>query len=113
MSVEKTSVVDAININQASGTVHLTIADHLPWDGNHLSMLQDKINSYLAFIESGEIFVACPQAADCDIKIDVAMQFRPTEEVLAFLQQAEMIIEEAGILFGYGPSANGYADDNG
>jgi hypothetical protein len=113
MSVEQTSVVDAIGIDQASGAVHLTITDNLQWDRAHLSTLLDKINSYLVFIGSGEIFVAYRQARDRDIKIDVVMKFRPTEEAFAFLRQAEMIIEEAGMLFGYGPGKNGYADDNG
>jgi hypothetical protein len=113
MSVEQTPVVDAIGIDRASGAVHLTITDHLQWDQAHLFALQNKINSYLGFIESGEIFVSYPQARDRDIKIDVVMKFRPTEDAFAFLQQAETVIEKAGILFGYGPGASGYADDNG
>lgn len=113
MSVGQTSVVDAIGIDLASGAVHLTITDHLQWNQAHLLTLQEKINSYLAFIESGEIFVVYPQARDRDIKIDVVMKFRPTEDAFPFLRQAETIIEEAGILFEYGPGVSGYADDNG
>jgi hypothetical protein len=103
-------VVDAIDLDKQPGVACLILSDQLPWDGTHLYALQDKINSYLAFIQSGELFLSYPQTMDLDIKIDVIMQFKPTEEVLAFLRQAESIIEESGILFGYGPSAGGYVD---
>jgi len=36
MSVEQTTVIDAIGIDQVSGAVHLTIADALEWDAAHL-----------------------------------------------------------------------------
>jgi hypothetical protein len=100
MSMEQTAVIDAIGMDNGSGKFRLTIADDLEWNSDHLVKLQDKINSYLAFIESGEIFLVYPDARDRDIKIDVVMKFRPTEEALAFLLQAELIIEESGMLFG-------------
>jgi hypothetical protein len=57
MSVEQKDVIDAIGVNKESGEVVLTISDHLDWEDTsaHLLVLQDKINTYIAFIESGEI----------------------------------------------------------
>lgn len=104
-------VVDAIDIDKDPGTACLILSDQLPWDDAHLHALQDRINAYLAFVQSGELFLAYPQTMDLDLKIDVIMRFRPTEKVLAFLRQAESIIEESGILFGYGPAPGGYVDD--
>jgi hypothetical protein len=53
MSVDQTNIVDFISIN-SSGNVVLTISDHLEWDneGRHIYILQEKLNKYLAFIES-------------------------------------------------------------
>ena len=63
MSVDQTDTVDFVTIDKASGDLWLTISDHLPWDeneGNHLVLLQNKLNAYLRFIESGEVFEKVP-----------------------------------------------------
>jgi hypothetical protein len=59
VSIDQTDVVDLATIDKASGDLWLTIVDHLPWDeneGDHLILLQNKLNAYLRFKESGEIF---------------------------------------------------------
>ena len=42
----------------------LMIADHLDWENElqHLTLLQDKINAYVSFIESGQIYSVYPDA---------------------------------------------------
>lgn len=57
MSVKNPWIIDAISINQNADAV-LTISDHLLWGARneHLVILQNKINVYLGFIESGEIY---------------------------------------------------------
>jgi hypothetical protein len=57
MSVEQTDVVDIVSIERETGNVILTISDHLDWSDSvaHQSILQKKLNIYLAFVESGEI----------------------------------------------------------
>lgn len=63
MSVEDKNKIDAISTNN-NNQVALTISDHLLWDDNneHLIILQDKINSYLDFLESGQIDESYPSA---------------------------------------------------
>ncbi|WP_370590617.1 DUF6572 domain-containing protein, partial [Xylophilus sp. ASV27] len=56
MNVENTTIVDAVGTDKETDEVRLSIFDHLPWDTEHLRLLQDKINVYLGFIESGEIY---------------------------------------------------------
>jgi hypothetical protein len=84
MSVEQPSGVDAIGINTDSGMLHLTLSDHLPWDTGHLLALQEKLNSYLAFLESGEIYSVYPQAKGREFAIDVVSRYRPDETALNF-----------------------------
>ncbi|WP_342315746.1 DUF6572 domain-containing protein [Lysobacter sp. FW306-1B-D06B] len=67
MSILESDKVDMIGSPLTdAGIVVLGIADHLPWesgeDEQHLLLLQEKINRYLAFIESGEMVVAFPAA---------------------------------------------------
>lgn len=56
MSIIDKDKIDSIGINKDNGKVILEISDHLDWscEYEHLVMLQDKINSYLSFIESGD-----------------------------------------------------------
>jgi CRP-like cAMP-binding protein len=67
MSILDTRVIDmfGLPVNDPS-RVELVIADHLDWsedEGEHLLLLQEKINAYLRFIESGEILTVIPKAA--------------------------------------------------
>jgi hypothetical protein len=57
VSVEQTDVVDILGIDRETGQVVLTISDHLDWSDSlgRQTILQKKLNTYLAFVESGEI----------------------------------------------------------
>ncbi|HGG9806199.1 TPA: DUF6572 domain-containing protein, partial [Neisseria meningitidis] len=54
MSILEENVIDSASIE--NGILILTISDHLKWDNEHLFLLQEKINSYIQYIESGQIF---------------------------------------------------------
>ena len=67
MTIEQSNVIDFTATDPDSGDVYLVISDHLPFDVDeipHLQMLHEKIDSYLAAIESGEVYQHCPQAPD-------------------------------------------------
>ena len=100
MSIEDTQTVDAIG-TEPDGTVVLTISDHLEWNDKHLQLLQEKLNCYLAFVESGEINETYPAAKDSDIKINVICKYEPTTDGKSFLSKCEEIITQAGFGFGY------------
>ena len=55
MGLENPDIIDAVGTETGSGDVILTIFDGNEWDDElvHLRALQDKINSYFSFIESG------------------------------------------------------------
>jgi hypothetical protein len=113
MGVEQTTVIDAIGIDKVSGAVHLTIADALAWDAAHLRLLQEKLNAYLAFVESGELYTAYPSAAERPVVLDLRLRHRPDAEATRFLEQARGLIGAAGFALQYGPLASGYANDSG
>lgn len=77
MALNKPEVVDAIGIEKDSGFAVLTIADSWDWkdERTHLLALQEKLNAYFGFIESGEILKSYPDAADRQIVIDVVSRF--------------------------------------
>jgi len=99
MSIDQTDRVDFISVDKASGDVWLTVSDHLPWDedeGTHLVLLQDKLNAYLAFIESGEIFETYPKAKGRRIVINVIGKFPLSHQAHRFFGRAQGAIEDAG-----------------
>jgi hypothetical protein len=73
MSVEQTDVVDIVSIERETGNVILPISDHLDWSDSaaHQRNLQKKLNTYLAFVESGEILEQYPKARDRSVVLNV------------------------------------------
>lgn len=99
MSIEQTDVVDFATIERGSGDLLLTISDHLPWDdreSEHLVLLQAKINTYLRFIESGEIMRKVPDSVGRNIIINIVSKYRLSQSGDAFFQKASSLIKSAG-----------------
>ena len=102
MSVDNSSVVDAIGTEKDGSIVTLTVTDHLEWGNDeHLYKLQEKLNTYLAFIESGEILETYPEAKGKNIKISVACKYKPDEQGETFFNKCSKLIENAGFIFSY------------
>lgn len=101
MTVENPHVVDFISIDGGSGDIVLTITDDLPWEGDHghLMALQEKLNGYLSFIESGELLASRPEAAGRRVRITLVHREPLTSIALRFLGSAEEIILDAGFGF--------------
>ena len=99
MSVEQTDTIDFATIDKASSDLWLTISDHLPWDENegiHLVLLQNKLNAYLRFIESGEALKQVPAAEGRSVVINLVGKFPLSQKAGAFFEKARATIEGAG-----------------
>ena len=99
MSISETETVDFATIDKATGDVWLVITDHLPWDedeGGHLLLLQDKLNAYLRFIESGEMLQQFPQLGGRRICIVLAGKFPLSDRAQRFIEMAGAAIKSAG-----------------
>jgi hypothetical protein len=98
MSVDQPKIIDFTGVDKASGEVILTISDHLDWQDSpkHQLVLQEKINSYLAFIESGEIFESYPDSKGRPVAIKVVFKHKPDQGGRQFLARAKEVIESAG-----------------
>lgn len=88
MGIQDARVVDAIGIDTRTGRVVLSIIDGETWSGDvleHLFLIQEKLNSYLAFRESGEIYSVYPNAKGRDLVISIVSRE-------AFPDQAEQML---------------------
>jgi len=97
MTIEHPKVVDIIGIDEVKNEAVLTIVDHLDWDTNeHAALLQEKINTYLAFIEGGEMANEYPQANGREIVIEVLGSSPLNEHGQQFYDSASVILSGAG-----------------
>jgi len=98
MLLNKANEVDSIGIDNETDHVILSIIDDLDWkdEEKHLISLQEKINNYLSFIESGEIYNIYPDAAEKNIDITVYVKHSVAGKGFEFLNHAAKIIANAG-----------------
>jgi hypothetical protein len=100
VAIDDPGVVDIISLEPA-GSVVLQVSDHLDWDDSvqHQLILQEKLNRYLAFIESGEILQSYPAAKGRPIMIEIVTQHDPDAGGIQFLEKAKAVVEQAGFAF--------------
>lgn len=102
MSVDQTEIIDLMGIDNSSGNLELIVNDRLEWKNKeHLLLLQEKINNYLKFIESGEVYIAYPNAQGRNIVIHLVCKHSPDCNGIVFLNQVTSTIKETGMTFKY------------
>ncbi|PTO87267.1 hypothetical protein CWO08_23560 [Vibrio sp. 10N.286.48.B8] len=96
MTIEQLDKVDIIGHDEEKVT--LVISDHLEWDDQNekLLLLQEKLNLYLSFIESGEVFEQYPLAKNKLFEIQVVSKYQPNNEAEKFILLASKVVSEAG-----------------
>jgi hypothetical protein len=101
VSIDQPKLVDSCGINQDEGSCVLVIVDDRKWnEWEHLKALKEKLNNYLAFIESGEIYEVRPEAQGLAIEICIRCKFEPEgEDDFSFLRVSRKAIEGAGFRF--------------
>ncbi len=99
MSIEQSDVVDIFGIDKVTGAVTLAISDHLDWsdESQHLHLLQEKLNAYFEFIESGELINSCPVAIGRRVEIRVFAKYDLPEAGRVFLADAGGILGNSGV----------------
>lgn len=102
MTIEDLDVVDTIGLHPTTGEVGLMIIDHLEWaeDGRsnkeHLYLLREKVNTYVAFIESGEIYESYPEARGKEPVIIVFGLDPMNQEAKVFFEKIKASLLKAG-----------------
>jgi hypothetical protein len=101
MTIEQENVIDLIGLNEEENYISLIISDHLEWDDKNekLLLLQGKVNSYLSYIESGQVYETHPESKDMDVQIVLTSMYEPNDEALKFFSLLSPIVEDAGFQF--------------
>lgn len=100
MSIDQPDKIDFYAIDTEKTKAKLVITDHLDWEefgeGDHLELLQDKINAYLHFVEGGQWAETRPDLEGVPIVIEVRAKHPPSTEALKFYRLAGPMIAERG-----------------
>lgn len=100
MAVHETSIIDFVSIDRI-GTIKLSVVDHLDWsdEQGHLSTLQEKLNTYCHYVESGQLYDDYSEARNRRPLISLVFFNPPTDEALRVLAVFQQAIEAEGIGF--------------
>ena len=79
------------------------MTDHLDWKDPqaHLLLIQEKLNAYIAFVESGQIYEMEEPAVGRSAKITIVVAAieAPPAETTDFFGQVKQVLSEIGIDF--------------
>lgn len=102
-TIEQSDVIDFLTIAD-TGSVDLVMVDPLDWSDvhAHIFALQKKLDRYLDFVESGEVFerfrkLGHEVARGTPIKITVVARYPLPDEPRAFFDYAQGIVIKSGI----------------
>jgi len=104
MTIEEAGKVDIVALPRNRREVILLVADHLPWSDDeqgrleHVYLLQEKLNSYLRYVESGELYRDFPDAKGRKVVFLVGHKHEIPEDVISLLERMREILADAGIV---------------
>ena len=103
MSVQDPRTVDFVSLGTKTDTALLVVSDDLDWCNSleHQFALQEKLNAYLSFVETEELYLQFPKAKGKRVEIRVILQHAPDKSGTEFFEKVKNFIKEAGFTFSY------------
>ena len=101
MSVLETDVVDYIYLDDDAETPVLVVCDPLTWrppeDQRHLDALRDKLNTQIAFVETGQIRGVWPAYDGRIVRVEVVAHCPLTQAAGEFYSLAREVMTSANM----------------
>lgn len=105
MAIDNINVIDGIGIDESRSAVCLLLADHLKWEQDdnslseydHLMLLQDKINAYIAYLESKQYTQQYPNVVFEMAVIEIHYKYDISDNCEKFLNAVQDQIGQYGI----------------
>lgn len=98
MSVLDYDKIDAIAEDKDQNVV-LLLADHLDWEREyeHLKILQNKVNAYIQFVESGQIWEIRPKCKGNKVIFDIRFKHSVTTNCLKLINNITEVVKPLNI----------------
>ena len=101
MSVAEIDIVDYVYLEDATQTPVLVVSDPLTWrppeDEDHLEMLREKLNSQIAFVESGQICSIWEPYSGGLVRVEVVARHALNEAAREFYAVAARVMKKSNI----------------
>jgi hypothetical protein len=99
MSLDEINKIDAAGVDKASGLVVLTIADSWDWDDEdgHILALKSKLNAYINFVESGQVWELYPELKHGVVIVDMVFRCPLPPAAEEFIARVSAISEDLGV----------------
>ena len=94
MSVDESATIDFVALDKITGDITLAISDHLHWDDKilHANLIMQKINTYIEFVETGQVYETFPQQDGQKIFIQVTHKYQIPTFALKFFEQIRELL---------------------
>lgn len=109
MSVAEKDKIDGIGVDEKTNTLVFLIADHLPWiieEYKHLKILQAKLNTYIAYIDSKQYKSIYRNKDFEQFRIEIVFKYQFTENCEKFLSTARAELKSHNIAIKYSVAKN-------
>ena len=101
MSVLETDIVDYVYLDEDDATPVLVVSDPLTWkppeDEGHLEALREKLNSQIAFVETGQIRGVWPGYQGGIVRVEVVARHALNTAAEEFYGIAKRIMTKANM----------------
>lgn len=99
MSIININKIDLVNTDEARNVVTLSILDHLKWthEKEHLILLEEKINLYVDFYTSRNIYKSYPESLGMPLEIKVFFKYKPSFLGFEFIRLAAYELREYNV----------------
>jgi hypothetical protein len=103
MSVLDTDVIDYVYLEDVTQTPVLVVSDPLKWtlgeqdDDDHLEALREKLNSQIAFVETGQIRGLFPAYDGNEVRVEVVARHALTRVAEEFYRMAQRVMAESNM----------------
>ena len=79
----------------------LVVSDPLPWrepeEEDHLEMLREKLNSQIAFVETGQLASIYPPYSGGKVRVEVVARHALTEAAREFYGVAQRVMKKSNL----------------
>lgn len=100
MSVLDVNKIDGIGISEDGKSLVLLITDHLDWSNEyeHLIKLQDKINSYISYLESDQYKDIYPDRQFIKYSIEIHFKCQISDNCFKWIEAANNQLSNSHII---------------
>lgn len=96
-------IVDLVALDEKNEIVHLIIMDEDTWDDprQHIDALQEKVLTYVTFVENGTFYRKYPKAQVMGFMIKAVFLNKPNSEGEKFIEEIADVLLDTGYRFEY------------